>query len=328
MQGTDNAASTNALLFRFAASVSVVAMMLGVLAPALRGNASTRIVEWVDQLANTFAYGMFALLVVAIVRAAIVMGASARFAVTTRVVLLANLCLVVALAAPALKLRLPAQASISLAVVASSLGLLGALLGVRNRDLRAAGVVLGLTSIAGLVRAGAWQLAGMAGTAISTRMYTGAQVASTVGLVLETAAIGTTIVWTASRPGPIPRAVTFVAIGMAILSGWAGRLGALIDAPSWMQVLHGVFPDLVGSPRPLVAPQVVVFVIATGSWLAFWITTTPLMRHAGAVSIVLALVARGTHDVPLRALSLVVSALCILHAYVSEPHGELVTESR
>ena len=115
--------------------------------------------------------------------------------------------------------------------------------------------------------------------------------------------------WLSMRTRITGRIFANLAIVGALLVTWGAAQGVHTGAPMWQSALHTALADASGVPPPYGLNAVATFLTAAGILLAL----AALLQRGSPAPIVcalaLALIARGSFDVPLRALSITAAAL-------------------
>lgn len=301
------------------AVIAAVAKVLGVVvAPGVRGAASTQVVEGSQLLSAVFGYVVTGLLVGLTGVASFEIARSPRLTPGSRFPVVALSGLAIALASPAVVDRLPKPVAVALALVASLLTLIAALAAARSAHTRAVGIVLGLLSFAALFRIASWEVASAAGETASLSTFHVAQVIATFGVLLHAGATLLAGAWLGSRAGWRARVLANAAIVLAFAATWlAGRKS---DSASMLElVLRNALGSAVGVPSPFGVGPVAVFLLPACVLLA---AVALIERARGPVllaSLALALLAHGSYDVPLQALSAIVAATWTMLASTDVP---------
>ncbi len=290
------------------AGLAVAAKVLGVIvAPGVRGAASTGVVEGAQLLSAVFGYVLMGLLVGLAGVGAFEIAKAHRLPPSSRFPVVGLSGLAIALASPAVVDRLPKTIALALALVASLLTVIGAITAARATQTRAVGVVLGLLSFVALLRVTSWEVAAAAGESASLSTFHVAQVFATIAVAIHAFAAVLAGAWLGSRAGWSGRVMANGAIVMAFAATWvAGRQS---DAPSVVElVLRGSLGSATGVPSPLALAPVAVFLLPACLMLAVVAIVTRARGPVLLAALALALVAHGSYDVPLQALCAVVAA--------------------
>ncbi len=294
---------------------AVIAMLLGrVLGPSIRGLAVGigRLGELLE-LAGAAASQFF--LIVATV-GALSLGLSALRAglpavVRFGAVFASGLVVLVTLSASAS--RVPAASLVLVGGVACLLALLAAWDTVRTPFARATAVMLGLLGLGGLSRVAAVLLVMREGVApeAAARMARGV---STLGLVLDGAAMVVAVGFVASRGKKLTSPATLVALAVALFATRQALAGTSDEAAAVSVLLARAAKNLVLRPEPFASPVLVTFVAFAAPAIAVAALATRTLTPALSGAIALLLVARGAPDVPLCALALVLASLATVLA--------------
>jgi hypothetical protein len=308
-------------LLRGIAFVAVVASAVGVIvAPGVKSVASQRVVEAMDRTGATLGYFLFVGLLVLAVRGVYELVRTSELSVPLRIVLLGGTGLVMAVAVPGVSTRLPNVASLVLAVATGGLVLTSSVRSAVSPSTRAVALVLGLTSLAALARAGVWVLADVALTRASVQFFSMASLVASLGVVLEAAGQAVTAAWlgTRRRWGVV---LAVAGVTAAFLLTWGVVRGDQADPGFLSTVLHRALADAAGLPEPLGLRSLAVFVATGATPLALVVALQGARSERGvetavATSLALALLARGRFDAPLRAMVALVASLWLLVALV------------
>jgi hypothetical protein len=304
---------------RGTAIVSVVATSLGVVvAPGLRGVAQDAVVERVNALAWALSYFMCGLVVTTIMAATFELARAARVNVVTRAAAIGASGGVLALAAPALARSLPSSVALALAVAASVGTFAAAWEGVRRPHTRAVAVVLATFAFASLTRVVSWELARIAGEQSSMRLYTISRGVATGALVVEGLGQMFAAAWLGTRSRLLGQALSSAAVAGAFLLTWNAARGASDMAAPWQSALHVALGSAPGLPQPFGMSALAVFLVVCSILLALVAAVQPRAVAAVVCALSLGLLARGSFDVPLRALSAVAGALWLMVATLDD----------
>jgi hypothetical protein len=224
--------------------------------------------------------------------------------------------LTMALAAPALREKLPASVAVVLAGAATVGAFAGGWQAVKKAHTRLVGVVLLTFGLAALLRIGAWELAASAAERISERLYDISRGIASAAVVVEGLGQLGAAAWLGTR-GRMSLAAN-AAVGAAFLVTWAAANGVRPEAARWQSVLHGSLADVAGRPPPLGLSAVATFLAAASLFLALVAVAQRRQVVAVLAALALALLSRGTLDVPLRAMAIAAAAEWILIAMLDE----------
>ena len=309
----------SAFLLRATAATGVVASLFSVLlAPGLPGNASGRVVEIAQHLSETFAYLMAGLLMALICGGAFEIARAGRIGLVSRVLGVGAAGLAVALSAPALHQRLHPFAAILLTVSAALAAIVGAWHAMKKPHTRAVGAVLFAFALAGLLRLGAWELAGAAGERSSQRMYDVSCGIASAAVVIEGLGQLAAAAWLGTRGRLLGRLASNLAIGLAFLVTWGAAYGVKAGAAPWQSILHSALADAAGQPPPVGLGSIATFLATASIFLAL----VAVVQRGQVVAIIsvlaLALLSRGTLDVPLRAMAIAAAGQWVLLAMLDD----------
>jgi hypothetical protein len=309
----------SAWLLRATAIVAAIASVLGVLvAPGLPGNATGRVVDVVQQASDVFAYATAGLLIALIFVGAYELARAQKLSIAARIVAVGASGLVVALSAPAMRDSLHPLAAIFLALASSIVALTSAWQGLRAAHTRTVAAVICAMGLAAVARLGAWELAGAAGDRGSTRLYDLAAGIASGGVVLEGLGQLAAAAWLGTRGRLTGRVLSNAAILLAFVATWGAARGVHPGAAPWQAVLHGALADAPGTPAPLGMSAIATFLACCGILLALVAVAQRGQVVAVMASLAFALLARGTLDVPLRALALAAAGHWIMLATVDD----------
>jgi hypothetical protein len=193
------------------------------------------------------------------------------------------------------------------AIVAAAMGVPIAL---EKPATRAVGIVLALTALSGAFDFAGARLSLLAVDRLSATQFKVAAALMTVGFVLEAMLVVIALVWLSYRR-PIRTAV-FTAITMALTLSiaWMVHRGTEPYAPTGSVVVARAVAELLRPPAPLV-PSSLRLMLEIASLVA---AAGGLVLSRGwppAALIALCLLARGSLDVPIPALLLVVAAIAV-----------------
>lgn len=307
----------NAFLLRATAICAVIGAALSVLiAPGLPGNASGRFVEITQHLSETFAYLMAGLLMALICTGAFEIARAGRIGLPSRILAVGASGLTVALSAPALREPLLPFVAVLLAVSAAVAALAGAWHAIRKPHTRLVGAVLLAFAVAALLRIGAWELAGAAGERGSARMWDVSCGIASAAVVIEGVGQLAAAAWLGTR-GRLKIAGN-LAIAAAFLVTWGAAYGVRPGAAPWQSILHSALADAPGQPPPFGLAAVATFLASAGIFLAFVAVAQRGQVIAVVSALALALISRGTLDVPLRAMAIAAAGQWVLLAMLDE----------
>ncbi len=308
-----------AWILRATTIVAVVGSVFGVLvAPGIPGNATGRIVEACQDVSDVFAYATAGLLMVLVFMGSYELARAPRIALAPRVLAVGAAGLVIALAAPAMRDKLHPVAAIFLALASSVVALTTAWQGMRAAHTRAVSVIVLAMTVASVFRVGAWELAGAAGERVSTTLYDVASGLATAGVVLEGLGQLAAAAWLGTRGGVAGRVMSNLAIAGAFVVTWGAARGVHPGAPTWQAVLHTALADAPGTPPPFGLSAVATFLACCAIFLALVAISLRGQMIAVLAALSLALLSRGTFDVPIRALAIVAAGHWLLLCTVDD----------
>lgn len=176
---------------------------------------------------------------------------------------------------------------------------------MRSPQARAAALVLGVTTLATLVWAGARILALEASNVAYTSLFRAAEGIATLGLAFEGIACAITVFWL-GRQKPWGTWLVASATLAAVAIVWAGVGEPNADA--WRVVVARALGALTPQPDPLVADTLRYFVEVSAIVLAAAALASLRRPEVGPI-VAFALLARASGDTPLGALMLMLAAL-------------------
>ncbi len=302
-----------AFLLRVTAVTAVVASLFSVLiAPGLPGNAAGRFVDVAAHLSSTFAYLLAGLLITLLCTGAFEIAKAGRIGSFSRVIAVGASGLAVALSAPALHERLHPMAGMLLAISAAFAAIVGAWHALQKAHTRAVGAVLLGFAIAGLLRLAAWELAGVAGDRGNQRMYDVSCGIASAAVVIEGLGQLAAAAWLGTRGRLLGRMASNGAIALAFVVTWGAAYGVRPGAAPWQSILHSALAEVAGQPPPLGLRAVATF-LATASIFLALVAVLQRRQVAAIISaLALALISRGTLDVPLRAMAIAAAGQWVL----------------
>ncbi|HVK65078.1 MAG TPA: hypothetical protein VM694_11405 [Polyangium sp.] len=209
--------------------------------------------------------------------------------------------------------RVPDPSLVLVGGVACALALLAAWDTMRTPFARATAAMLGLLGLGGLARVASVLLVMRGGTA-SESLARIARGVSTVGLLLDGAAMAVAVGVVASRGKKLTSPATLAALGVALFATRAALAGTSDEAAAVSVLLARAAKNLILRPEPLAWPVVATFVAFAAPAIAVAALATRTLTPALSGAIALLLVARGAPDVPLCALALVLASLATVLA--------------
>jgi hypothetical protein len=196
--------------------------------------------------------------------------------------------------------------ALTLGITAAIVGALSARHNLAARDKRAAALVLGLTSFAGLTHVLSRKLTQDASDAANIAAFRTAQLIETLGSLLDLVALALTFVWLQRRT---PRGRVLVPVVLA-LSGICVVLALRGSAPgaSTLSVFLSRALEKLARDQSSLFPQALGHMLNVGALLA---AVAALFGKGGDLGVVLAacLAARAALDIPIPALMLELAAL-------------------
>jgi hypothetical protein len=296
----------------------VASVVARCLAPALPGAmvGIESLIIWTSRLASLLTLLAATGLVAGIGRIGSVIVASPRAPLVARAVvvpLVGLSCLLLLLAS--FRPLEPLMALV-LGIAASVVGSLSAQHCVKQRDKRAAALVLGLTAGSGLIHVLSRKLTQDASEAANLTVFRGAQLLETFASSLDLVALALTLVWL-QRRAPRGRIVVPVLLGLGALGVVLALRGSLPGAgtPSVL-VSRGL--DRFAREQASLFPPALAYTQNTVTLLAAF---GALLAGGGEIGLVLAacLAARSALDIPIPALLLELGALYLPFAHSSAP---------
>ncbi|MCA9588489.1 MAG: hypothetical protein KC657_24400 [Myxococcales bacterium] len=302
------------------AAVGVLARIAGVLVlPGMKGNAPQRSVELVEVASWTLSYMYVGLLVAVVCGGSFELSRARRVGTLARGAIVAGSGLAVALASPAVMLRLPAPAAVALAVTTSLLVGGAGVVTSRVPHTRAVGAILVLLALTGLCRSLAWQTATLAGERASLAMYDGARAVATAAVTFQAAAAMLAAAWIGTRSPWRGRVLANVAvIGAFAITYWAARADA--HQSSAQGVLRATLSNAAGVPLPFVLAPIASFLAPASALLAASALAQRVTQPATLAAVALALLSNGSYDVPLQALAAIAASQWAVLA-MADRHG-------
>lgn len=205
--------------------------------------------------------------------------------------------------------RIRADSVLVVALVTSLIAIWGSLLATRSARARGAGLVLLAAGVSALAHMVARTLALYASENALVSLFDVARSIATFGMLCDIAALGLAVVWVATRSHTRGVVVAATAALVAIGLVWAGSAGAAPDA-NLVQILAGrSLRALVQHPAPWVPGVVRTGIEVFSLGLVAGVLLEPAERRLSVLVIALALLARGSTDIPLCAMSLLLATL-------------------
>jgi hypothetical protein len=224
---------------------------------------------------------------------------------------------------------LPASMVGLMALCAAVLALLSAASAIRAPFARAAALIVGLVGFAGAVRLLAVGLAYQAAEPGWTRLVQVARGMATVGFALELGAVFVATAWIAARARKLTSPVTLLVLALALVLTRQALRADLDDAGVGSLLLRRAAERLVSRPDPFFPPALSIFVaflapLAAGAVLLVRGAPPPRpgseqpagpgrapVPPAIRAALALALLVRGTLEMPVSGLLLVIAALSV-----------------
>jgi hypothetical protein len=169
-----------------------------------------------------------------------------------------------------------------------------------------------------VARLGAWELATAAGDRQSTRMYDAAGIVASAGVILEGIGQLAAAAWLGTRGRLAGRVFSNAAILAALIATWGAARGVHPGAAPWQAILHSALADAPGTPAPLGLSAVATFLACCAIFLALGAIVQRGQVVAVIAALAFALLARGTFDVPLRALAIAAAGHWVLLSMVDD----------
>jgi hypothetical protein len=296
-------------LLRVAALVAVAAAVAGVIvAPGVRGNAGEAVVVVSDGAAATLGCFLFLLLVPVIVLGGVELLRTRDVSPLAKVVLVSGGAAAIVMSLPALRDRSLPPIPVWLSATAAITCLAGAYCAARAPHTRALAGVLALVAFAAIARLGGWVLATRAGDAANVAVFAYGQKLAAAGVLLEACAQLFAVMWLGTRGrwgGQL--ASSFALVGAYLLTRGVAS-GMHSGASLWQAMLHTALADAPGAPGPSGLEPLATFVVPASLLLALVAATLRKQVEAVVATMALALVARGSFDVPMCALCAVAAA--------------------
>jgi hypothetical protein len=175
---------------------------------------------------------------------------------------------------------------------------------------RAVGLALGLTALGGGFDFAGIRLSQAAVENASPRAYQAAAALMTVGFGLEVLLVSLVFGWISARKGGRMLALSFASLGLVMLWGMVLRGAQSPGASPWQIVIARAVTSWLRAPSPLV-PSAARLVLEAASTVGA-VGALAFSRKAPLAPLVaLCLLARGSTDIPIPALLLVVAALAV-----------------
>jgi hypothetical protein len=291
------------------AALGIVALILGrAVGPSVLGIAAgwTRTTDRV-QVAGSVLSIIFFIMAIASALALALAAVRSKLPEWLRLVAVASAGTVVVISLPAAITRLPGSMACVIGAVASVLAILSAWDAQKSPIARAAAIILGVFGLSALLRiaGGALLLYGP-----SPRVTVIVRGLATASFVLDACATGIATAWVASRNRKLMSPTTVLAFGAALLCTRFAMTSTDEAGPA-LVLLRRVADRLVVRPEPYVPPVLGIFMAFLAPMIAIATLFARTLVPALGGAIALLLIARGSPEMPLGALSLLIAALAI-----------------
>lgn len=291
------------------AVVGIVSKTMGVLvAPGIRGVASQNVVEWVETGSAALAYTFTALLVALVCGASFELARAQRVSLAARGIVVAVSGLIVALASPAVVMRLQPAPALALGVVTSIVVLVAGIATVRTAHTRVLGAILIMLSVAGVLRPFAWEAIAIAADRSSMTAYNVARALGTIAVVIQTLATLVAAAWLGTRSKWRGRILANGAVILAFVVTYLAARDADVAPPATIAVLRASLARGTASALPYGISAIAQFLTPASVLLASVALLQKAQPKAVLVSLALALLSHGVFDVPLQALAITAAA--------------------
>lgn len=299
--------SDNGVPLRVVVALSLAASLVArCLAPALQGVAGDNVIIWSARLGSLLTLLAATGLVAGIARLATALVASPRAPLVARLVVVPAVSLGCMLLLFASFRPLEPMLALMLGISAAIVGSLSARHMLAQRDKRAAALVLGLMSTAGLVHVLSRKLTQDASDAANLAAFHTAEWIETLGIVIDFAALALTLLWLQRRVtrGRILVPLLFTLATACVL---LSLRGSSPGASALSVLLSRGLKELSRGQTSLVHPALTQLLSAASLLAAAF----ALLSGAGELGLVFAacLAARGALDIPIPALLLELGAL-------------------
>jgi hypothetical protein len=307
-----------AWLLRAVAWCAVIASVLGiVIVPGMHGTYSSAVVERFDSASLIFSYGMGVLLLLAAVLGAWDFSRLREVHILARIATMTSGIVVVGLFLPACATKLPPLGSALLVVSATTISVVGAIVGSRQAHTRAAAIALGIFAGSALVHLLAWHVANLGATRASTTLWDFSRGISTAAVLLDAAGQMVVAAWLGTRIHPKlgtwgGQIASAIALALAFGIVWGASRGGSETASPWQAMLHASLADAMVSPPPWGLGAISTFLGVAALMLAGAISVQPYAVGAVTAVLTLILVAHGGFDAPLRALAVTVASIWLM----------------
>lgn len=205
--------------------------------------------------------------------------------------------------------RIRADSILVVALVTSLVALWGSFLATRSARTRGAGLVLLAAGVSSLSHMVARTLALYASENALVSLFDVARSIATLGMLCDVLALALAALWIIARNRARGLSIVVAGVLAAVTLVWAGAAGALPDA-NLFQILAGrSLNALTQHPAPWVPSVVRVAIEVFSLSLVAGVLLEPAQRRLSVCVIALALLARGSTDIPLCAMSLLLATL-------------------
>ncbi len=304
---------------RFTALVAVVSTVLGVLVmPGAKGLLGDAVIGPLSRVTWSMAYLMAGLVIAACVLACFELSRAMRMAVGTRVIAIAGAGAVLAFSAPALIIRLPTPVTLAMSFATILVTFAGVWEGLRAQHTRGVALIAGAFGVAGMLHVVAWEVGTIAGDRARTDLYAVAQGVATAAVAFEALGQMATAAWLGTRSRVMGQGLSSVAVGAAFVLTWGAAHGASATAAGWQAGLHTALAGAPGLPPPFALGALATFLVCASMLLALASALQPRQVVAVVCSLSLALLGRGSFDVPLRALAATAASLWLMVALIDD----------
>jgi hypothetical protein len=175
---------------------------------------------------------------------------------------------------------------------------------------RAVGLALGLTALSGSFDFAGIRLSQAAVENVSPGAYRVATLLMTAGFAVEVLLVSLVFGWLSVRRGVLALALSFASLSLVAVWGLALRSLTQPGASAWQIVIGRAVTSWLRAPSPLV-PSAARLVLEAASTVGVIAALASSRRAPLAPLIALCLLARGSTDIPIPALLLVVAALAV-----------------
>lgn len=205
--------------------------------------------------------------------------------------------------------RLGPVESLALAAACIALGGSATIATVGPHRTRAAGLVLGAVTGASALYVGSKALALSASQHAQVSLFTAARTVATGGFLLDVLSLTIAAAWLG---GPRLRRAAIVLLPLSLIAGviaWGAAQGSKDGAALWAVIASRSLLEVTSHPLPFAAAEVRYFVETAALLIAAAVVSTGKGGMVTGASIALALLARGSLDVPVCALLFALATL-------------------